>query len=100
LIVGGSVLVGNASGEVGTLNSRISVLEAEEADLQGKLDLKCNVSDIEADAKELGMIKRQYADQEYLTVNNGEEITIYEKNEDENVGFAALLAAFGIEIND
>ena len=46
------------------------------------------------------MIKRQYADGEYLTVNSGEEITIYDEKEDEKVGLAALLASFGIDIND
>jgi hypothetical protein len=100
LIVSGSVMVGSASGELGRKKSEIAQLEAEQADLQGKLDLKYNVNDIEEEAKRLGMIKRQYADQEYLTVNSGEEITIYDENEDENVGLSALLAAFGIDIND
>lgn len=100
LIVSGSVMVGSASGELGRKKSEMAQLEAEQAELQGKLDLKYNVNDIEEEAKKLGMIKRQYADQEYLTVNSGEEITIYDEDEDENVGFAALLAAFGIDIND
>ena len=100
LIVSGSVMVGSASGELGRKKSEMAQLEAQQAELQGKLDLKYNVNDIEEAAKSLGMIKRQYADQEYLTVNSGEEITIYDENEDENVGFAALLAAFGIDIND
>lgn len=98
LIVGGSVLVGNASGEVGTLNSRISVLEAEEADLQGKLDLKYNVSDIEADAKELGMIKRQYAENQYTTLESEEEVVIYGE-EEKSFGLASLLSSFGIELD-
>ena len=100
LIVSGSVMVGSASGELGRKKSEMAQLEAQQAELQGKLDLKYNVNDIEEEAKSLGMIKRQYADQEYLTVNSGEEITIYDEDEEENVGFAALLAAFGIEIND
>lgn len=100
LIVSGSVMVGSASGELGRKKSEIAQLEAQQAELQGKLDLKYNVNDIEEEAKRLGMIKRQYADQEYLTVNSGEEITIYDEDKDENVGFAALLAAFGIDIND
>lgn len=98
LIVGGSVMVGNASGEVGKLNSKISVLEAEEADLQGKLDLKYNISDIEADAKELGMIKRQYAENQYMTLEEEEEVVVYEE-EEEPFGLASLLSSFGIELN-
>lgn len=99
LIVGGSVMLGNASGEVGKLNSTIVQLEAQQTELQGKLDLKYNADEIEAEAKSLGMIKRQYADNEYITVNGEEQIIIYEEGEDENVGLAALLASFGIELN-
>ena len=92
-------MLGNASGEVGELNSTIARLETQKSDLQGKLDLKYNVDEIEQDAKSLGMIKRQYADSEYLTVNGEEQIIIYDKDEDENVGFGALLASFGIELD-
>lgn len=99
LIVGGSVMLGNASGEVGELNSTIARLETQKSDLEGKLDLKYNVDEIERDVKSLGMIKRQYADSEYLTVNGEEQIIIYDKDEDKNVGFGALLASFGIELD-
>ena len=99
LIVGGSVMIGSASGEVGRLNSEISVLEAEQADLEGKLDLKYSINDIEKDASELGMIKREHADNQYIPVEGDNEVVVYEENQDKNVGLAALLAAFGIEIN-
>ncbi len=99
LIVGGSVMIGSASGEVGRLNSEISVLEAAEDDLEGKLDLKYNINEIEADVKGLGMIKREHADNQYIPVEGDNEVIVYEENEDKNVGLAALLAAFGIEID-
>ena len=99
LIVGGSVMLGNASGEVGELNSTIARLETQKSELQGQLDLKYNVDEIEEEVKSLGMIKRQYADSQYLTVNGEEQIIIYEKDENENVGLGALLASFGIELN-
>ena len=99
LIVGGSVLLGNASGEVGELNSAIARLETQKSELEGKLDLKYNVDEIEEEMKSLGMIKRQYADHQYLTVNGEEQIIIYEKDENENVGFGALLASFGIDLD-
>lgn len=101
LIVSGSVMLGSASGELGQQRSEIARLEAEQSDLEGKLDLKYNLNDVEEDAKSLGMIKRHYATQEYLTVNDEEEIVLH-KDEDEkekNDGFAALLSSFGIEIN-
>ena len=99
LIVSGSVMIGNASGELGQQKSEIARLEAEQTDLEGKLDLKYNLNDIEEDAKSLGMIKRHYASQEYLTVNDGEEIVLREESEEKNVGLAALLSSFGIKID-
>ncbi len=99
LIVSGSVMLGNASGEVGKLNSTIATLEAKQNELQGELDLKYNIDEIEEDAKSLGMIKRQYADNEYLTVNREEQIIIYEDDETEGMGLASLLSSFGIELN-
>ncbi len=97
LIVSGSVMVGSATGQVGRLDSEIASLKVEEADLQGKLDLKYTVEEIEADAKKLGMVKRQYADSEYIVLDGGEEIEIYDAKEEENLGLSALLSAFGID---
>lgn len=99
LIVGGSVMIGEASGELGRANSEISLLEAKEADLEGKLDLKYSINEIEEDAKSLGMIKREHADNEYLPIEGDDEVIIYDENQDKNVGLAALLAAFGIDVN-
>ncbi len=99
LIVSGSVMMGNATGEVGKMQSTISALEAEQVELQGKLDLKYNVDQIAAEAKEMGMIQREYADQEYLTVSGEEQIIMPEDNEPDEIGLAALLSAFGIELD-
>ena len=100
LIVSGSVMVGEATGQVGRLDSQISALKAEEADLQGKLDLKYTVEQIEADAKELGMVKRQHAESEYISLDSEDQIEIYDDGEKENVGLSALLSAFGIDPKD
>jgi hypothetical protein len=98
LIVGGSVMIGSASGEVGGLNSTISRLETQQTELQSKLDLKYNIQDIEEEAKSLGMINKEYAEKAYIDVASDEEIEIYEQ-EETNVGFAALLSALGINID-
>ena len=100
LIVGGSVMVGEATGEVGRLDSQIASLKAEKADLEGKLDLKYTIEEIEADAKELGMIKREFADNECVVLENDDEIKIYDDKEAENVGLSSLLSAFGINPKD
>ena len=99
LIVSGSVMIGRASGELGQQKSEIARLEAEQTDLEGKLDLKYNLNEIEEDVKSLVMIKRHYATQEYLTVNGEEEIILHEDAEEKNVGLAALLSSFGVQID-
>ena len=100
LIVSGSVMIGSASGELGRQKSEIARLESEQMDLEGKLDLKYNLNDIEEEAKSLGMIKRHYATQEYLTTDQGEEIILHEEEEEKKVGLAALLSSFGVEIGE
>ena len=100
LIVSGSVMVGDAAAIVGKLDSEIATLEAEKADLEGKLDLKYTVEQIEADAKALGMVKREYADSEYVTIENDDEINIYDDGKEENISLASLLSAFGIELGN
>ena len=99
LIVGGSVMMGNASGEVSRLNSTINKLEATQGELQEKLDIKYNIDEIEAEMKSLGMVKRQNADNEYITQSGEEQIIVYEDGDGEKVGLAALLAAFGIKLD-
>ncbi len=100
LIVSGSVMVGDATAEIGRIDSEISSLKEEKADLECELALKYNISEIEADVKELGMVKRQYADNEYITLDNDEKVVIYEDGEEKDVELAALLSAFGIEPRD
>jgi hypothetical protein len=100
LIVSGSVMVGDATAIVGKLDSEIATLEAEKSDLEGKLDLKYTVEQIEADAKALGMVKREYADSEYVTIENDDEINIYDDGKEENLSLASLLSAFGIELGN
>ena len=97
LIVSGSVLVEASAGEVGRLDSQIALLKTEKADIEGKLDLKYTVDEIEADAKEMGMIKRQYAESRYITLENDDKVVVYEDDENQNIGLSTLLSAFGID---
>ena len=98
LIVGGSVMIGSASGDLGELNSEISMLEATQSDLEGKLDLKYDINQIEKDAKSFGMIKRENADNRFVSVKKDTEVITYE-TEDEKTPLAALLSAFGIKLD-
>ncbi len=97
LIVSGSVMLGKASGEIGTLNTKIAVLEAEQSELQGELDLKYDIESIKADAEALGMIPGEYATGEYLELGSKERIEVYEQEEEKNF-FSGLLSAFGIKL--
>lgn len=97
LIVGGSVMVGDATSDLGKLDSQITTLKTQKTELQAELDLKYTVEQIEADAKDLGMVKRQYADTHYMALENEDEIVIYDDGEKENVGLSSLLSAFGID---
>lgn len=99
LIVSGSVMIGSASGELGKLNSKAAALEATQAELEGKLDLKYDITQIEKDVKELGMISNDYVEHKYVEAPSNENVVVYDDGKDENVGLAALLAAFGISVD-
>ena len=97
LLVSGSVMIGNASGELGELNTKISVLEARESELQSDIDLKYDIASIKADAEALGMISSDFVGGKTLEADADEEIEVYDSF-DEKGGFAALLGAIGIDI--
>ncbi len=97
LIVSGSVMIGRASGELGNLNTEIAVLEAQQSELQGKLDLKYDIESIKADAESLGMIPGKYAGGEYLELGEDERTEVYAYDDDKGF-FGTLLSAFGIKL--
>ena len=97
LLVSGSVMIGNASGELGELNTKISVLEARESELQSEIDLKYDIASIKADVEALGMISSDFVGGKTLEADSYEEIEIYDSVEDRG-GIAALLSAIGIDI--
>lgn len=99
LIVSGSVMSGSASGKVSKLDSRISVLESQQTELQNTLDQKYSLDDIENEARSLGMVKYQNAEKEYVSFGGEEQITVYDDDEEENVGLATLLSSFGIDLD-
>ena len=98
LIVSGSVMIGNVSGEIGSLNTEISVLEAKQTELQSELDLKYDIESVKKDAEALGMILGKFAGGEYLEIGSEEEIEIFEQEENK-VGIAGLLSAIGIDLD-
>ena len=97
LLVSGSVMIGTASGELGELNTDISVLEARESELQSRIDLKYDIASIKADAESLGMISAEFVGGKTLKSEAEEEVVIYDNAEDKS-GIGGLLSAIGIDI--
>ena len=98
LLVCGSAMIGNASGELGKVNTQISVLEARESELQSEIDLKYDIESIKSDVESLGMISSDFVGGRALNALSDEEIEVHEQD-DVGTGFAALLSAIGIKIN-
>lgn len=98
LLVCGSAMIGNASGELGAVNTKISVLEARESELQSEIDLKYDIESIKSDAESLGMISSDFVGGRTISALSDEEIEVHEQD-DVSGGFSALLSAIGIDIN-
>lgn len=97
LIVSGSVLISGASRDVKKLEKELNQLKAEENDLALELEMKNDVNVLRTRATdELGMIRKEYVEANYLDTRGSDSIEAYEEEEKENVGIAAILSAFGL----
>ena len=97
LIVGGSVLISGASRDVKKLEKELNQLRAEENGLALELEMKNDVNVLRTRATdELGMIRKEYVEANYLDTRGSDSIEVYDEKENENVGIAAILSAFGL----
>ena len=97
MIVGGSVLVSDASREAKELENELAALELQRAELSFELDMKNDVNVLRDRAvNELGMIRKEYVDAKYLDVSGSDSIQAHESEDDKDVGLSAILSAFGI----
>lgn len=97
LIVSGSVLISGASRDVKKLEKELNQLKAEENDLSLELEMKNDVNLLRTRATdELGMIRKEYVEANYLDTRGNDAIEAYEEEDKENVGIAAILSAFGL----
>lgn len=95
-IVGSSVMLNDASNEYVDMQREISALAEKENKLSLQLEEKNDLRKIEDVAvNKLGMVKKDLVTREYIKLNDGDVIEIYESSE-ENVGIANLLSAIGI----
>ncbi len=89
MIVGSAVLLGSAKNEQNDLKDKISLLDMEIAELRTDLDRKNANADIEIFAmEELGMIKQEHVNFEYIKSN---KIDGVEKQHNEEVSFGSLI---------
>ena len=95
LIVSGSVMLSQASRDVKALENEAKELKEKESILRLELDMKNDVNVLRTRAtEELGMIGKEYVEASYLDMSGVDEIKSYESDED--IGFSAILSAFGI----
>ena len=100
LIVGGSVMIGSASGELGGLNSEIATLEATQTELESELNMKYDINQLKDEVEDMGMIKMGHADNQYITIDSDCDVIMYETEEKENTPLMALLSAFGFKLDN
>lgn len=92
MIVGTTVMSGEAQSQVGTLKSEIKSLEAERLRLEEELVRKDDLAMISTYAEEkLGMIRKDYVSSVYLPSAEGDSVQAAEKKDGK--GLASLLSA-------
>ena len=96
LIVSGSVLMSGASREVKDLENELDGLSATEKKLEAELEIKNDVNVLlDRATGELGMIRKEYVEANYLDSKGSDRVEANEEEEKE-VGISAILSAFGI----
>ncbi len=97
LIVSGSVLMSGASREVKDLENELGQLSSVEKSLEAELEMKNDVNVLlDRATGDLGMIRKEYVEVNYLDAGGSDKVEVHEKEDEKNVGLAAILSAFGI----
>lgn len=96
LIVSGSVLVSGTNREIKDLENELRDLSVIENELKLDLEMKNDVNVLLDRAKgDLGMIRKEYVEANYLDMSGSDKVEIYEDEKDNGIGIAAILSAFG-----
>ncbi len=96
LIVCSSVMVSRASAEVSALEYKLETLDVEIKDLEGKLNKKNNMLEIQRIAvEEYGMISADYATSRYVDIKEDEVIERAEESGEEVSWLTEILRAIG-----
>ncbi len=98
LIVASSVMVHQGESRVNSLTMEVDGEMSEVSKIRSDLDVKTDLLQIrEVAVEDLGMVDKSYIRMNYLTVGDEDSIEVYETEEEESLGFSALLSAIGLK---
>lgn len=98
LIVAGSVMITAGEREVDALALEVEALNEDLNELDSDINVNTNLLRIRGFAvSELGMVSEDYLKMEYLSVEKGEAIEVYEEEAESRVSLSTLLSAIGIK---
>ncbi len=96
LIVASSVMITAGEREVDALTLEMEALSEELNELDSDINVNTNLLRIRGFAvSELGMVSEDYLKMEYLSVEKGDSIEVYEEEEESKVSLSTLLSAIG-----
>lgn len=96
LIVASAVMITAGEREVDALTLEVEAMTADINELDSDINVNTNLLRIRGFAvSELGMVSEDYLKMEYLSVEKGDSIEVYEEERESNVSLSALLSAIG-----
>ena len=97
LIVASSVMLMRAENNVNSLKIQLNETSAELNKLRSDLDVKNDLLEIRRIAvEEYGMVEEEYLKTHYLSSTVEDSVEVFEEEQEESVGLAAILSAIGI----
>lgn len=97
MIVGSSVMVSHANGELTSLRSEYEQAEELHNELYAKMEQKDNMLTIGTLAREYGMVSAEYISSEYAAEQAEEKIVAYPEEDKSGFDLSAILSAIGMK---
>lgn len=98
LIVASSVMINRGENHVNILKREMTALTGEVSELRSDLAMENDLLAIRNVAvNEFGMVKEEYVRMEYLSVNEGDTIEVFEEEREQSIGLSAILSALGFK---
>ncbi len=94
LMVGSSIMVSQAKGDLSILQDEYTALQEKEREIQNQLDKKNDLEVIEEIAvNQIGMISQDYIDVRYIDMIGEEKIEVFDDETGDDIGLATVLSA-------